>query len=241
MIIGQVANTINGNINSGYLSICVTAVLLYIFIQNMFRHIMMETINIEKDIGETETSFTHKIDTSELNTGKYKIYVNAEDYAGNSAEQVEFDFSVDHELPDGDIEVVSHTVKYIDSQNWINEKENENTVPVKIKFTPKNKYDGSQWDKFIFQINESEQKIIKSPNDLENGYLELELPTDDVYKNENKYVIKAQLFVSSTNFSEIEYDNVVKVRGMDIVFVTTAKSNEEAFDLLDELGIPFRK
>ena len=42
-------------------------------------------------------------------------------------------------------------------------------------------------------------------------------------------------------FSEIEFDNVVKVRGMDIVFVTTAKSNEEAFDLLDELGIPFRK
>ena len=42
-------------------------------------------------------------------------------------------------------------------------------------------------------------------------------------------------------FSEIDYDNVVKVRGMDIVFVTTAKSNEEAFDLLNELGIPFRK
>ena len=42
-------------------------------------------------------------------------------------------------------------------------------------------------------------------------------------------------------FSEIEYDNVQKVRGMDIVFVTTAKTNEEAFDLLDELGMPFRK
>lgn len=48
--------------------------------------------------------------------------------------------------------------------------------------------------------------------------------------------IKEQLI-----FSEIEYDNVVKVRGMDIVFVTTAKSNEEAFDLLNELGMPFRK
>ena len=48
--------------------------------------------------------------------------------------------------------------------------------------------------------------------------------------------IKEQLI-----FSEIEYDEVVKVRGMDIVFVTTAKSNEEAFDLLDELGMPFRK
>ena len=42
-------------------------------------------------------------------------------------------------------------------------------------------------------------------------------------------------------FSEIEYDNIVKVRGMDIVFVTTAKSNDEAFDLLNELGMPFRK
>ena len=48
--------------------------------------------------------------------------------------------------------------------------------------------------------------------------------------------IKEQLI-----FSEIEYDNVVKVRGMDIVFVTTAKTNEEAYDLLAELGIPFRK
>ena len=48
--------------------------------------------------------------------------------------------------------------------------------------------------------------------------------------------IKEQLI-----FAEIDYDSVVKVRGMDIVFVTTAKSNEEAFDLLNELGIPFRK
>ena len=42
-------------------------------------------------------------------------------------------------------------------------------------------------------------------------------------------------------FSEIEYDKVVKVRGMDIVFVTTAKTNEEAYDLLKELGMPFKK
>ena len=42
-------------------------------------------------------------------------------------------------------------------------------------------------------------------------------------------------------FPEIEYDKVEKIRGMDIVFVTTAKSNAEAFDLLNELGIPFRK
>ncbi len=42
-------------------------------------------------------------------------------------------------------------------------------------------------------------------------------------------------------FSEINYDDVVKVRGMDVVFVTTAKTNEESFDLLNGLGIPFKK
>ena len=42
-------------------------------------------------------------------------------------------------------------------------------------------------------------------------------------------------------FSEIEYDNVVKVRGMDIVFVTTAKTNEEALSLLKGFGMLFKK
>ena len=42
-------------------------------------------------------------------------------------------------------------------------------------------------------------------------------------------------------FRNIEFDDVVKVRGMDIVLVTTANTNEEAHALLEELGIPFRK
>lgn len=41
-------------------------------------------------------------------------------------------------------------------------------------------------------------------------------------------------------FSEIDYDKVVKVRGMDIVIVTTAKTNEEALDLLKGYGMPFK-
>ncbi len=41
-------------------------------------------------------------------------------------------------------------------------------------------------------------------------------------------------------FPEIEYDNVYKIRGMDIVFVTTAKSNEEALALLKAFGMPFK-
>ena len=38
-----------------------------------------------------------------------------------------------------------------------------------------------------------------------------------------------------------DYDEVVKVTGMDIVFVTTAKTNEEALHLLNAFGLPFRK
>ncbi len=42
-------------------------------------------------------------------------------------------------------------------------------------------------------------------------------------------------------FPEVDYDKVIKVRGMDVVFVTTAKTNEEALELLKEFGLPFRK
>ena len=42
-------------------------------------------------------------------------------------------------------------------------------------------------------------------------------------------------------FPEINYDKVVKVRGMDIVIVTTAKTDEEGRELLSLLGMPFRK
>ena len=48
--------------------------------------------------------------------------------------------------------------------------------------------------------------------------------------------IKEQLI-----FPEIDYDKVDKVRGMDIIFVTTAKTDEEARELLTGFGMPFRK
>ena len=41
-------------------------------------------------------------------------------------------------------------------------------------------------------------------------------------------------------FPEIEYDKVDKLRGMDIIFVTTAETDEEARELLTLLGMPFR-
>ena len=48
--------------------------------------------------------------------------------------------------------------------------------------------------------------------------------------------IKEQLM-----FPEIEFDKIDKVRGMDIIIVTTAKTDEEARSLLSLIGMPFRK
>lgn len=55
IIAGQVANIIDENIRTGYISICFTAILLYIFIQNMLRHIMLETIDIEQEISNHDS------------------------------------------------------------------------------------------------------------------------------------------------------------------------------------------
>lgn len=48
--------------------------------------------------------------------------------------------------------------------------------------------------------------------------------------------IKEQLI-----FPEIEYDKIDKVRGMDVIFVTTAKTDEEARELLKQFNMPFKK
>jgi large subunit ribosomal protein L5 len=42
-------------------------------------------------------------------------------------------------------------------------------------------------------------------------------------------------------FPEINVDNIDKIRGFDITFVTSAKTDEEGYELLKELGFPFRK
>lgn len=48
--------------------------------------------------------------------------------------------------------------------------------------------------------------------------------------------IKEQLM-----FPEIDYDKIDKIRGMDIIIVTTANTDEEAYKLLELMGMPFRK
>ena len=60
----------------------------------------------------------------------------------------------------------------------------------------------------------------------------------DAFDGRGNYAlgIKEQLI-----FTEIEYDKVDKVRGMDVIFVTTAHTDEEARELLRLFGMPFKK
>ncbi len=60
----------------------------------------------------------------------------------------------------------------------------------------------------------------------------------DAFDGRGNYAlgIKEQLI-----FPEIEYDKIDKVRGMDIIFVTTAETDEEARELLRLFGMPFKK
>ena len=55
-------------------------------------------------------------------------------------------------------------------------------------------------------------------------------------KGNYSFGIKEQII-----FPEIIYDKIEKVRGFDIMFITTAKTNEEALALLTEMGVPFKK
>lgn len=60
----------------------------------------------------------------------------------------------------------------------------------------------------------------------------------DAFDGRGNYAlgIKEQLI-----FPEIEYDKIDKVRGMDVIFVTTAKTDEESRELLTLFGMPFKK
>ena len=62
--------------------------------------------------------------------------------------------------------------------------------------------------------------------------------SNDSFDGRGNYTlgIKEQLI-----FPEINFDKVNKLRGMDIVFVTTAKTDEEGHELLAQLGMPFKK
>ena len=97
-------------------------------------------------------------------------------------------------------------------------------MSVGIKVTLRNKMMYDFYDKFVSIALPRVRDFRGVPTDSFDG------------KGNYNMGIKEQLI-----FPEIQYDQVEKIRGMDICFVTTAKTDEEARELLRALGMPFKK
>lgn len=97
-------------------------------------------------------------------------------------------------------------------------------MPIGLKVTLRGKMMYDFFDKFISIALPRVRDFRGVPNDSFDG------------KGNYCMGVKEQLI-----FPEIQYDQVEKIRGMDICFVTTAKTDEEARELLRALGMPFKK
>ena len=97
-------------------------------------------------------------------------------------------------------------------------------MSVGIKVTLRNKMMYDFYDKFVSIALPRVRDFRGVPADSFDG------------KGSYNMGIKEQLI-----FPEIQYDQVEKIRGMDICFVTTAKTDEEARELLGAMGMPFKK
>ena len=155
------------------------------------------------------------------------------------------------------------------SENRMREFYNNEVVPALIKkFSYKNIMEVPKIDKIVINMGVGEAKdnpkvlesavadlttisgqkpvITKAKKSIANFKIREGMPrvrdfrgvTANSFDGRGNYAlgIKEQLI-----FPEISYDKIDKVRGMDIIFVTTAKTDEEAKELLTLLGMPFAK
>ena len=114
------------------------------------------------------------------------------------------------------------------------------------KFGYKNIMEVPKLDKIVVNMGVGEAKENAKLYEFMDRLINLALPrvrdfrgvNPNAFDGRGNYAlgIKEQLI-----FPEIEYDKVDKVRGMDIIFVTTAKTDEEARELLTQFNMPFAK
>lgn len=87
--------------------------------------------------------------------------------------------------------------------------------------------------------------VLSSSTAMSTSFLSVSLPrvrdfkgvSDKAFDGRGNYTLG---ITEQIIFPEIDIDKVNKITGMDITFVTTASTNEEAYELLKELGMPFK-
>ena len=121
----------------------------------------------------------------------------------------------------------------------LREQYEKEVIPALMKkFNYKSVMEVPKLEKIVINIGLGDTK--ENPKTLENAINDVTLirgVSSNSFDGRGNYSmgIKEQLI-----FPEIEYDKIDKIRGMDIIFVTTAKTDEEAKELLTLLGMPFK-
>ena len=128
--------------------------------------------------------------------------------------------------------------------------EKEIVPAIMKKFNYKSVMEVPKLDKIVINIGLGDVK--ENPKDLENAIKDLEQITGQkpittkskkaiaAFKLRAGVTIGCIVTLRQLIFPEIVYEKVDRVRGIDIIFVTTAKTDEEAKELLKLLGMPFK-
>ena len=116
--------------------------------------------------------------------------------------------------------------------------ENEVVKSLMEKFNYSSKMQAPKIEKIVLNIGVGDEFLDKLVNVSLPRVRDFRGVSNNSFDGRGNYTlgVKEQLI-----FPEIDFDKVNKLRGMDIVFVTTAKTDEEGHELLAQLGMPFHK
>ena len=194
---------------------------------------------------QIENGYEYVVDTSKLDTGFYTFSVSAQDYAGNAPASGSYQFYVDHEQPEGSITVASPSVKQIDENDWITEKDasgNYQDVIFRLYADSNGAplYGGkvSINNQDYQQITADKFKLIEDTADAHYGkyYVDIFINTETVKCNDaHTYMVDAEFWTESNNKGSASYVLHVDTSNPDINRFTVDTKNNAVDNLLNVL------
>ncbi len=192
-----------------------------------------------------ENGYEYVVDTSKLDTGFYTFSVSAQDYAGNAPASGSYQFYVDHEQPEGSITVASPSVKQIDENDWITEKDasghyqdvifrlyaDSNGAPL---YGGKISINNQEYQ----QITADKFELIEDTANAHYGkyYVDIFINTETVKCNgEHTYMVDAEFWTESNNKGSASYVLHVDTSNPDINRFTVDTKNNAVDNLLNVL------
>lgn len=193
---------------------------------------------------QIENGYEYVVDTSKLGTGFYTFSVSAQDYAGNAPTQGSYQFYVDHEKPEGSITVASPSVKEIDENDWITEKDASGNYQ-EVIFRLYADSNGAPLYGGKVTVNDEEYSIehfnAVESDDAEDEhygmyYVDVCINTGELKCSElHTYEVKAEFWTESENKNSADYTLHVDTSNPTINSFTVDTKNGAADDIVNVL------